>query len=136
MDLVNYKKNRIILRSMCIPYAIFGIDILNQYLKENNLKYKTQIKSYLLENTDDDIYVSHHFYIEVKTDKGKKIIIDNEGIYSYRFYRQRYTPRHITIIKVSQKKSIQKLYLEETELLKAIKEMMLFQIDNLIEGNF
>lgn len=93
-------KNRLLMRHKCIDYSI----ITYKYLKEKKYPFieSIQLKKHLI-NKDDPNYSPYHYYIEIKFIKNDrlstKIIIDNEDLYNYHFYKSRYSPKCIQKLK-------------------------------------
>ena len=99
-------------RGKCIDYSIAGY-IFIKNLKIPNLDVK--IKSHVINLTDSD-YSPYHYYLELKHTNEKrtcKIIIDCEGDYRFNYYKNRYNPKTIRQIKITEiKNGIKQIDLE------------------------
>ena len=127
MNEVEYSQYKKMLEKKCIPFAVYGSTILKKHFEENNMDYKIQVKRQLI-NKDDPAYSPYHYYIEIKTDRGGKMILDNEDLYNYYYYKNRYTPQMIRKVGVREMKYDLKHNIHKG-LEEAIEKMIIYRVD-------
>lgn len=134
MNEIKYSQYKKMLGRKCIAFAVYGSTILKKHFKENNMNYKIQVKRELI-NKDDPTYSPYHYYIEIKTDKGYKMIIDNENLYNYYYYKNRYRPQMIRKVGVREIKDDLKNNIHKG-LEEAIENMIIYRVECMIKWGY
>jgi len=127
MDATKYIRYKKILNRKCIAFAVYGSTILKKHFEKNNWDYKIQVKRELI-NKDDPTNSPYHYYIERKRDKGCKMILDNEDLYNYQYYKDRYRPQMIRKVGVREiKYDLENMIHKGLE--EAIENIILYRVE-------
>jgi uncharacterized protein (DUF3820 family) len=126
--MVEFVYNNKILIGRCIDFSYYGSVLFKKLFKENKLNCKVQVKRYII-NEEDDNFSPYHYYIEIKTPRGK-LIIDNCDCYRFWFYRDRFRPCG-TIEKVSQREINYKVNSEKLDIADTIENTIMYHFENI-----
>ena len=127
MDAEQFIRNKKLLYRKCIAFALYGSVILKKQFDENGWDHKIQVKRQLI-NKDDPAYSPYHYYIEIKINKNMKMILDNNDLYNYHYYKDRYTPQMIRKVGVREIKYELKNNIHKG-LEEAIEQTILYRVE-------